>query len=284
MSKPTITSDPTYYRVEYSRIAQGLHELTAVHREGTARSVSLWDDEVVAAAVRLVNPETPFEQEHVVDVISARPEPLSVEPRALIAATRRELVRLGWRWAGRTPPWYVRRLRRVRPAEHRLAIFLDEVLEPATVVLYFSCRIEEGAKWEINASDLSQPRERALDRRAATDRSPDAVSDRWLLEYLTDLIGPLPAPPSGLKRAAAWAGVARWRRPSEPNYRVRYNLACLFSRRARTSPPDKAGLYLELARLQLDLCLSQLGGSRRRAVVEWAEHDPGLAELRQRLV
>jgi len=275
MSKQTLRSDPTYYRIEYSRIVQLLNQLTAAPNNAPVREIAaLADDKLVAEAVKAALPETPLERKHVV-------EPASSQAHELIAKSRDELMRLRWRWVGRRPPWYARWRRKLkrRSSIDQLAAFLDEVLEPASVVLYFSCVVEEKRLPGIEGLDRCRSSQQALDRRASR-RPKDAIDEEWLREYLRELVAPAPEPSSALKKAAAVIGAVRWRQPSDTNYRVRYNLACLFSRIGeRAASKDERARYLDKAGEQLDLCLSGLVGARRQALFEWAQRDPGLVEL-----
>jgi hypothetical protein len=275
MSKPTLTSDPTYYRIEYSRIAQLLHQLTAARDNAPARAAVLSKDKQLVEALDVALPETTFERQRAEE----HPSP---QARMLVATARRELSGLGWRWVGRRPPEHVQRLRRVSSANRRLAAFLAEVLEPATVVLYFSSVIGEGGKFETEGLDRPRPSKQVLDRPGSRE-AKDPVSQEWLRAYLHELMAPAPAPASEWKRAAARIGATRWRPPLDTNYRVQYNLACLFSRVAeKASPEDRAMRYAAMAAEQLELCLSKLAGVRHQAVFDWAQRDPGLAGLRRR--
>jgi hypothetical protein len=275
MSKPTLTSDPTYYRIEYSRVAQLLHQLTPARDKALAEAAVQSKDKPLVEALELALPETGFGRQRVAG-------PLSAQSRALVVTARDELSRLGWRWLGRRPPGYAQRLRRVSSANRRLAAFLADVLEPATVVLYFSCVVEEEEKFEIDGLDRPRPSKQLVDRKAGSREGKDRVSQEWLRAYLHELMAPAQAPSGAWKRAAARIGVTRWRQPSKTNYRVQYNLACLFSRLAeKASPDDRAERYVSRAAEQLELCLSQLAGVPYRALFDWAQRDPGLAELRR---
>jgi hypothetical protein len=276
MTEPSLASDPTYYRIEYARIAQLLHERTAAREKVPAQHAAFTKDKQVTEALRLVRREVAAERKPV-------KKPLSLEPCALVSATRRELLRLGWRWVGRSPSRYLQWFRRARwfrrvrgytyvsRADHRLAVFLDEVLEPAA-----------GGKLEAESLGKPQLPGRALDRRSPTGGSADAVSEKWLRAYLDELISPRPARRGDWRQAAALMGATRWQQPRKTNYRVHYNLACLFSRLDERAPGGPAGAeksYLDSAAEQLSLSVSAVGGAQRRALLEWAGRDPGLAGL-----
>jgi hypothetical protein len=261
--------DPVAYRVDYSLAAQAL----LAGSESTARG-------------REQAPERLFEildtVRHGLLVGEGGPTPDLEWARALSAhlvkASARELNRQGWRWPGRRPPWFVRYRR--RPRNRRLAEFLDGVLEPATVALFWSCHIALGEDPWWETLDYRQPDRLLL----VFDSEPGEVDVRWLASYLTEMLDPDPDPPEGWRSHLARLGVSRLRQRSKPNPRVRYNLACLYSRLAGSpsagTADDRHSILLQVAAAQLAAALDGLDGHRREALSEWSRQDPGLEFLR----
>ena len=227
MSKLREADDPVVYRIEYSLIAQELHIATEKARATEAKSG-------VPRAT------------------------LSGEAKKLIEATTGELRRLGWRWAGGKPPWYIRWARwRRNPEYTHLGAFLDGVLEPATVVLYWSCRVVE-RDWK-SVEDLldraqrlpkSRPRLRWPDlrryRRYMRQIDRRRLSRRWHREeknWLEDYLEILASPPRTRRppvvRLFIKLGLSRLKPMPGPSYRVHYNLACLYSRLCQLPDPRR---------------------------------------------
>jgi hypothetical protein len=314
VNERTLNEDSIYYRLEYARIARLLEKRTKPHDESRhARSEVPDDGEEVRPALRL---SLTAAAEKTIDAITAELTPeqraIGESPRGLredafelAVKAGRELGRLRWHWVGRRPAWYLRwsGLRRWKRRREYLLLakFLDRVLEPAAVILYFSCLIEEDFVDEpdgILARRLPTdwPLRRPFLQQQA-DFSPEPFP--WLWDYLWYLVSQaqLPVGPrtstepdrswlsqalSQLERSArwlfGWLGETWLRSPAELNYRVRYNLACLFSRASlRASDPDA---FLFSAEAQLRLALQALSGPRRAALAEWAWSDPALNALR----
>lgn len=320
MSARTLQEDSIYYRLEYARIAR-LLEGERRPKEPRRLGVRFEDDsdiEPTISPLRLSLSATAKETiEAVIGELTPeqrvrgeagrrrkgevyRPDPLWIDAARLTAQAGDELSRLRWHWVGRKPPWYVRWLGwrhwRRRREYLVLAEFLDRVLEPAAMILYFSCLIEmeivspdwilqeqSRAPWPLKRPRRHQgipydePFRRAyllelVSRAQPVSRSGEPEGARrwrrWLPAFLMD----------NLKRLQGWLGVVQHHRVEEPHYRVRYNLACLFSR-ASLHATDKAP-FLSAAETQLRLALDALHGKRRAALAEWAWRDPGLAALR----
>lgn len=262
--------DPVAYRVDYSLAVQALHARSESPAKEEAYELERLGE--IIETVRhglLVGEGGPAPDLEWAQDLCAR----------LVKASARELNRQGWRWPGRRPPWFVRYRR--RPRNRRLAEFLDGVLEPAAVVLFWSCQIELGGSlWWREEMDYRQPDRLLL----VFDSEPGEVDIRWLASYLNEMLDPDPAPPRGWRSHLARLGVSRLRRRSEPNPRVRYNLACLCSRLAgspyATRDEDSPQILLRIAAAQLAAALDGLDGHRREALSEWSRQDPGLAVLR----
>jgi len=111
------------------------------------------------------------------------------------------------------------------------------------------------------------------------DRSSEKTPD-WLQSYLEELLTEQPLRPA-YKRAFGWLGVSRWRAPDEPNERVHYNLACLFSRLAAREGGSSGNAHLPRSADHLERCLAGEWGARRGESARWAERDPGLRRLRE---
>jgi len=298
MRRPKLRDDPVFYRLRYSLIAQMLHARSPVER-GLEPAHERDADPVgeVAQAIKAARRS-----------VATRPGRTDAEPRPsqqalqLIELAAAELRRMGWRWIGNPPRWYARVLRhRNSPEDPPLGQFLDQLLEPAAVVLYWSCVVEEG-EWErlsfLYETARPERRPRRL-RRLALPR-PTARRGRWLNRhrfargwnldreawlraYLLLLRDPTP----GLKRddrpVFARFGFARLRPMPAPNYRVRYNLACLFCRLANRTYLDGGGFHdaiFEEATMHLSRCLAGARGKQREAILDWARRDPSLAPLR----
>jgi hypothetical protein len=309
MSSRWLTEDPTFYRIEYMRIAQLMH--LKYDTDGHARSrAPVHFNEAVEGAVDQVIGELTKEQKKTVPQKPKRDtekpqksakifEPLSAEALVVLVKITEELRRLRWYWVGRRPPWYLRWIgprRRQRRREYmRLAEFLDQVVEPATVVLYYSCLIEEGKLKELPelTSDPKGPFRRSKVRKGENAKYGELVDSGWPKAYLSYLRTWQPAKPRPhwkrplaltgwlIRRGLGWIGIPNLRQPAEPSYRVRYNVACMFSRLAPHLKGEKdreACLYE--AGTQLRLCMAALSGERRAGIAEWAQKDPALTALR----
>jgi hypothetical protein len=270
MSQRREEDDPVVYRIEYSLLAQELHRATLGHDGNDA-------------------PRTK----------------LSVEALELIESTAKELRRLGWRWVGTGPSRLVRWMRRRRGTEYvKLGAFLDTELEPATVVLHWSCRVIEG-DWEwaeralagclpklpggrrnvitrlMIASRRRRLRLRQVDRRRLNLRRRHE-DEAWLEDYLAVLAAPHSwrRPPVG--RLLIKLGLSRLRPVPTPTYRVHYNLACLYSRLAtrRTAADPQGKKHLDDALAQWKMCLGVATSRQEETLREWAAKDPGLKALR----
>jgi len=320
MSARTLQEDSIYYRLEYARIARLLEgeRRSEESRRSALRfeddrdieptipplrlSLSAAAEETIEAVIGELTPEQRARGEagrrRKGDVY--RPDPLWIDASRLTAQAGDELWRLRWRWVGRKPPWFVRWLGwrhwRRRREYLVLAEFLDRVLEPAAMILYFSCLVE----LEIVSPDWilqEQPRaprplkrlrrhrgipydepfrraylqelvSRAQQGRRSGEPEGERRWRRWLPAFLLD----------NLKRLYGWLGVVQHHLLEEPHYRVRYNLACLFSRASVHATDGEAFLFA--AETQLRLALDALHGKRRTALAEWAWRDPGLEALR----
>jgi hypothetical protein len=271
------SADPISYRIDYSIAVQILHavsEKRAREVPGRARQrrepTPKLRQVVDAARSSLLREDSALLQP---DLEAARAESLR-----LILKSAAELERQRWRRPGRRPPWYLRRLRKAR--KRRLAEFLERVLEPAAVVLFWSCETEDDAMWEPGREPV------ALDRRSllsAAEAEDERAVKAWLCAYLGDLLSSPVPQPTVPRRLWAWLGATRLRARSEPDPRVRYNLACLFSRRAARRfvvANEKPDRDLAEAARQLSLALSRSRGAQREALVRWAQEDPGLQGLR----
>jgi hypothetical protein len=252
---PALLADPTWYRIEYALAAQRLHVATERGRPQVAAESELG----------------PRVQRVMRDLVGGRPIRLRLEEverdaLALVGQTSAVLAKAGWRWVGRRPRWYVRAVRRAymrirRPRSPRpdgqLLEFLDRTLEPAAVVLVSSCRVEQGQLSDVSALDRGDEALPPLDRRAFFD------SYDWVGRYVAEL---LREPSPGRRRRS-------------PTYRVHYNLACLFSRRAMRLGDDRPDLAI--AEEQLRRAFAVIGGTLRERMCQWAWRDPGLEGMRR---
>jgi hypothetical protein len=320
MSTRTLQEDSIYYRLEYARIAR-LLEGERRPEESRRPGARFEDDRDIEPTIPPLRLSLSAAAKETIEVVIGEltpeqrargeagrrrkgevylPDRLWIDAARLTARAGDELWRLRWRWVGRKPPWYVRWLGwrhwRRRREYLVLAEFLDRVLEPAAVVLYFSCLIE----LEIISPDWilqEQPRApRPLKRPRRHRGIPH--DEPFRRAYLLELVSraqpaPRPEEPEGprrwrrwlpaflmnnLRRLHGWLGVVQHHRLEEPHYRVRYNLACLFSRASVTAADEEA--FLSAAEAQLRLALDTLRGKRRTALAEWAWQDPGLEALR----
>lgn len=277
-SKSRLT-DPVWYRIRYALAAQRLHAASVP--PGDARGKGLSE-----AMCRLARRKTRARE--VQDPPGDLDAAAALEARELLQETARVLAFSGWRWIGCRPShltlaWaWLRRFRRPR-ADRRLARFLDSVVEPTAVVLFWSARIDMGQTprraLEATADGPPGAPERPLDRDGHT------ASEDWLEAYLTHLLrslkqGPLP----WHRRFLAALGFKRYAKSRPPAYRVNYNLACLLARALGRAPERGIWSDADLIAWSLEFLkrsLAQLGGERRRAVAAWAWRDPALAPLRK---
>jgi hypothetical protein len=204
----------------------------------------------------------------------------------LIAATTDVLDADGYRWAGRRPGigrrWRRLTRKKARWRNRQLDEFLDEVIEPAAVVVFWSVQAASGRAVNVPTKRAwTAPDRRAAAKAAAAYRpqgaermGDDEALRAWFEAYLLDL----EANPALLRRQrlAAFLGARRWRRRAPLNYRVQYNLACLHSRLAG----QDRGSELESAANYLRLAVKNAGTVRARRLRPWAWSDPGLSHLR----
>jgi hypothetical protein len=265
------SSDPTTYRIEYSLAVELLHAASkdeaqeAPLPEGAVESLAELSRVVEIARSALSREERGLEHGG----------EASKQALNLVQASATELSRQGWRYPGRRPPWYVRY--RCKRHSRRLAEFLNRVLEPATVVLFWSSLVEEG--WptlEFEASTGPVDRRQLL----AALREERSAAAQLLRAYLYEMLDPKHEPLSPWQRLLAHLGAVRLRPRSEPEPRIRYNLACLFSRIASRKSPQAEQELTESAR-QLSIALAGSHGREREAMARWARRDPGLSHLRR---
>jgi hypothetical protein len=254
--------DPLTYRIAYSRIAQELHARSQGGLEPEDHEHLPIPAARVREAIAAVQREVPARR---------RPAPAEQEPelgdeergepaaqaRELVDQSREELLRLGDRWVGqRGSRLQQLKSRRWSAADSRLASFLACVVEPASVAMHFSSRVEEG--WTVDFAPLPKETE-PVDRRL--EGSGRGISHDWLHSYL-----------ERIRQTDA-----------EISYRARYNLACLFSRSAWRDQVEELipEAYTAEAVRQLELCLAGVSGRRRTAIQSWAWRDPAFAGLRE---
>lgn len=295
MSKRTLAEDPTGFRIDYSRIANLLH-LQSQEKPPTAaerpNEIAEPDPDEIAApglgeiaekAIAVARREVTPEQRNRCLREGAIPE----QAAELVGRAARQLTLFGHRGVHQQPPWHVRVQQRRRGRERLLLTrFLDRLLEPASVVLYFSGLVAERKNPDVppEPPDSAAPPDRTK-APAAPGEGPARAREEWLRQYLAFLraesaprIVPIHGPLGRLD-------LRRPPQPASPNYRVRYNLACLFSRLAASEAGGDDGVqksYLAEAKRQLRQSLAAVRGRQRRAIVAWAEKDPGLEGLRER--
>jgi hypothetical protein len=282
MKRGSYEDDPIAYRIAYSRLAQLLHDPIAkedlpaesgARLRGTAPAQEEPSARVREQVEKLV-PATPPPEP------STPPEPASrrivSDAQALVGRSRGRLAQLGWEWVGSRPHKSVR-WTRTRGASLRLAQFLDEVVEPATVVFYFSARLQATGKMPpVSEPDDKEPLP-LLRRRKTPDNFHQFIGvggEPWLDCYLKHLTRKEPEAPDD------------WRPPSPPglgweaapklHYRVHYNLACMFARIAAKGPPEESLKSFERAGRELNLSITKAKGRDRQVSIEWAERDPTL--------
>jgi hypothetical protein len=284
MKRSAYVDDPIAYRIAYSQVAQKLHlaSIPEGHRHPILESLGLKlrqegeppepPEPVTNAVTGLVGSQSPPHQLGEIET----------EALKLIADTRAELVELGmstvgWNWGK------VQTKRRFRDPL-RLVEFLDQILEPATVVLYFSARIQNGHReqWLLDPPQPELPPERKdgdLGEMGVGDGKGSGFL--WLRDYLGSLCN------GGAKKEPRWFGFQR--KNTEPiNYRVRYNLACLYARYGAPQEPPGSSEGLEADDQALNMALGHLGaaiiyahGRERKALTAWAVADPALRPLRE---
>lgn len=257
--------DPTWYRTGYLIAVQNLLAADGVTPAGSPPELP------ALATFRLANAPV------------ARPGDAERLAWELLTTTRANLARAGWRYPRRPPTlrtrWWRRLTFRAGPLGRAptVAAFLDSTLEPATVVLIWSARVAQNE--EVPLASVTRPDPAGIMDRRSKDPN-------WLESYLADLVGERPPrmSRSWSVRATAWLGYRRWQESGEPSYRVRYNLACLYSRLATraaiATPSHKRYGALERSAKQLERALVDTGGERRAHLARWAWRDPGLAGLR----
>ena len=300
-------ADPTWYRISYSLAAQKLHAAHGTKPAG--RYVKRLDVSASAAVKEMGSLRRSVSASGEKGFKDAEDDALEV-----IRVTAAVLADMGWRWAGRNPSWYVswserlpaallRLVRRLRRKPRRrsiagdwpLAKFLDRTVEPAAVLLVWSARIERHAlesplgcelrKLEDHLIALAEnpASERRPNKELRPDRRQYAPDGDWLCRYVIELADDRDPKHDRWKRFLAWLGVSRYRLRGKANYRVQYELACLFSRLAQKRPgaDGKANeAVVERAREHLGRSLSELPEPRRTETAGWARQDPGLAGLR----
>jgi len=288
--------DPVTFRVEYSLLVQQLHALTVTEQSELPAERPLMSDATVATAVeatqRLVHAQGEGAARERVDDLMRPLVEDDVDPSQALALVERSvhtLRRLGWAWVGSRPPWYRRWFPRRQSGGDRLGEFLDRVVEPAAVVVYFSCRVERGDWNPERFLDRRLPKRMLKRQRFA--RRWHRNRAQWLDHYLDVLRQPRPPRPSRPYRFVAWLGFTRFRPAPRTGYRVRYNLACLYSRLAlraqagiktvdETERFDYVRAFAGEAATHLSLCLAEARLAERETIAQWAWSDPALTMLR----
>ncbi len=303
-------ADPTWYRISYSLAAQKLHAANGT-KKGPDGLVKSPDKGASAAVKDMADLRSSVGVSGKRGFKEAEDDALEV-----IRVTAAVLADMGWRWAGRNPSWYVswserlpaallRLVRRLRRKPRRrsiagdwpLAKFLDRTVEPAAVLLVWSARIERRVLKSLLRRELRElenhlialAENRAPERRPNKELRPDrrqyaeGGGGDWLFRYVIELADDRDPEHDRWKRFVAWLGVSRYRLRGKANYRVQYELACLFSRLAQKRPgaDGKANAaVIERAREHLGRSLSELPEPRRTEAADWATRDPSLVGLR----
>ena len=141
--------DPLTYRIVSRLIAQELHAWSNAGSELEPREQTPIPAESVREALAAVQREVPAPRRRVAtEGVAGLDRPAEDGPaeqaRELIDEIREELLRLGHRWVGQRQSRFERlRSRRWSDTDSRLVAFLAHVVEPATVAMYFSVRVEE---------------------------------------------------------------------------------------------------------------------------------------------
>jgi hypothetical protein len=300
--------DPVAYRIGYSRIAQRLHLRSVVgattaeeKREGRKgdeeqggpppRLVELVESLIGAQASpgrpASIDPDAPRW------IKEEEPDPIQGDALRLIFRTAIELAKLGLPYPGLT--WGGVRREFHRGETKRLAKFLARVLEPATVVLLYSAWIEDGyrADWLLDVRGPKRRPPKRPKRRRLRNKLPlwrryvvVEIDEPWLRQYMETLL-------HGVERGRL-RRICGWKVTGKVNYRVQYNLACMYSRLA--TPPKsrawlnvparsstrgderEAALALAIGHLRAAMCGAH--GNERKALSAWAEDDPALASVR----
>jgi KTSC domain-containing protein len=292
-------SDLNWYRAHYSLAVQCL-QIATLEAEGEDRVESGWPGGISPTKSKWRKAFGPETQRLLLDLrndlqstgrdLHAPAATAEREAEELVRSTVEVLDEAGWHWVGRQPPRYLLWLKRrslgrlrERPpgSDDELARFLNEVVEPSAVILTFSTRVVKEPKyyWEIMEGMLDHfsPSFQPLDRRKQ-------ASQGWLLDYLVGLTADGLVNSARHARFEARLGRTRFRAPKRLGFRVRYNLACLFSRLAKAARDDDNStaedMFAAIAATELERSLRGLPDDNRAPLSEWAEKDPGLDGLR----
>jgi hypothetical protein len=274
MKKGSYERDPITYRIAYSRITHLLHLETKDKRR---RRPSKRVRNLVADLLQ-ADPSRPDE-----DVARAA----LVDSLALLGNVRRELDELGWRWVGWPPSKFKLRRRFVSNEVRRLGRFLDQVLEPCTVILYFAARTEMAGPDE----SLLPPREsnRLLDRREVKFEpekpAPSKETETWLHSYFDYLVTPPLQATQGFPGRFEWSARIGWKQAKRVKPRVRYNLACLYSRLGdqfdAEGKEESAGRAFVCGFDQLRRSIAEAKEPECAVLAKWAPLDPAFEPLKR---
>lgn len=293
-------ADPTWYRVRYSLATQYLRMATGDGADGsagwpqgiTARPDDDWAQTFGLQTASLVS-DLYRDRESAGSYLNEPAEAAELEAWGLLMSTSHVLEGAGWHWVGRRPPryllWAKRRsvpsVRRRPPgSERELARFLSRTVEPASAVLLCSVWVVTKREqiYERIVEYVEHPGEGVPAPLKRSLRWGDL--EDWTLQYLERLLADEQVDTRIRARWRATLGLTRLREPATPNFRVRYNLACLFSRLAAVASSRRqeqiCDRLLEVAMLQLDAALWSLPNSYQRRMASWAQTDPALEELR----
>jgi hypothetical protein len=262
-------ADPNWYRIGYALAVEWLHAASkeAAKADRTAKEDVAADDGDALAKLLGSYRDTRLIDES----RDARLENAESTAAGLARQAAVTLDRHGWHWPMRRPGgvwrlWYHR-----RPAiDPNLAEFLDRVVGPGAAIVVGSARVERGKlDW-------------------ATLQRAEPFADRWRLRIgaldnadLARYLAYLAADhDTRLRRRVAGALRAKWRNPRGASYRVRYNLACLYS---RLIGRDGGAAAAAASATQLERSFDDVPpGPRHRQLVTKAWADPGLDALRKR--
>lgn len=217
----------------------------------------------------------------------------------LLVQTGEVLNKDGWRWVGRPAPRFRRGAEwlqvkldnriplkwRERPvaSDQKLTQFLNEVVEPAAVVLYCATIATEDGEYERLRVAIREPASTGvtrLDRRSLSRKT----KAEWARAYLGAVLVEPPAPDGSSAALAARLRRRRWRKARAQvslDPRANYSFACLLSRLVSEAPveADRAG-FAAMAAKQLESALARSPSRRRGRLAEWARDDPDLDGLR----